>query len=122
MYQLREVTLTNNSRERKVLVIEFTDPQKAIIAEFLMSDAHLLQGKVVRDIDTVLSGKRDYLKSTGNRCALEITRETTQITDLFANINEDFTALDSYNISTSKLRGLIVMWLAELAKFKEKNN
>lgn len=116
MYHFREVTIKNGQHEHKVLTIDFSDPKMAIVSEFLISDASLLQAKVLFDIDAVLNGQIDSIEVSGNRCALEIKRKTTLITDLFTDLYDDFVPLASYEMETEQLRKLIVLWLDEKKK------
>lgn len=121
MYQFKEVTLKNASKERKVLVIEFSDPKMAIVGEFLMADAPLIEGEILQKIEAVLAGDKVMVQSTGNRCALEIKADMTIISDLF----EGMDGVDSYptfQIETEILRELIIIWFDRLAAFKKLHN
>lgn len=120
LYQLKEVILKNGTHERKRLVIEFLDPNMAIVGEFLMTDANLLQGQILMEIDKVLSEEEPSITSTGNRCALEIKRHKTVIEDLFAGMDE-VDALPTYEIDTKELKNLILMWREKLEAYNEKN-
>lgn len=117
MYQIKPIILKNATIEKKDLIIQFDDPKMAIVAEFLMADAPLMNGAVLEEMDLVIDGKKDFLASSGNRCKLEISPDRTFIYDLFAGI-EGFDAYLPCEIATSKLRRLIVMWLDELELFK----
>ncbi|MDY0406109.1 hypothetical protein P5G51_012530 [Virgibacillus sp. 179-BFC.A HS] len=120
MYQLKEISLKNGQTERKVLVIEFDDPQMAVIAEFLMADASLLHGEIVSNFDQVLTGQKNHIHTNGNRCGLEIGRKTTHVYDLLEG-----DGIDSYpdkEIDTKTLRDLTVMWLEKLQKFRDREH
>src|SRR5690606_24997333 len=82
VYQIREILLKNGPHERKRIVIEFDDPRMEIVSEFLMTDAPLLGGEVLHEIDRVLVGERERLESSGNRCAVLIQADVTLIEDL----------------------------------------
>lgn len=110
MYQFKEITVAHDQVERQVLIIEFTDPQKRILGEFLMNDASLLNYRVLDQLDRVLSGETEWEESSGNRCSLEISREKTVVEDLFSGMFADFTTLPTYEIDTKKLKDLIIIW------------
>lgn len=120
MYEFREVTMKNGLYKRKTLAIDFENPKMAIVGEFLMTDATLLSGKVIVEIDLVLLGEKEVNVVSGNRCGLEIRSDKTIITDLFDDI-EDTLQYESFTISTIELRELIVMWLEKLLEFQKEN-
>src|SRR5699024_5753273 len=107
MYQIREVILQNKHMERKRLIIEFADPAKAIVGEFLMRDASLLNFSILEDLNKVISKESNYIESSGNRCVLKITPNTTYIEDLYEGLFADFDTLPSYEIDTKELRDLV---------------
>lgn len=106
--------MKNGPHERKSVVIDFTDPQMAIVGEFLMADASLLDYEVLQLIDNVLSGKTPEEHMNGNRCSLTITREKTFIEDLFVDMFDDFNTYPPYDIDTKLLKDLIIMWREEI--------
>ena len=116
MYHFREVVFKNEPTERKALVIEFDDPKMGIVGEFLMTDSSLLNYSVLDDLDKVLSGERDYIESSGNRCALEIKKDKTLMTDLFEGLFDGFDTFPMYEINTQELKDLIVMWKEKVEK------
>ncbi|MEI3614644.1 hypothetical protein [Pseudogracilibacillus sp. SO30301A] len=107
MYQIREILLKNGTHEVKRKVIEFDDSSMQIVGEFLMADAPLLGGEILQEIDSVLTGERDVVKSSGNRCSVSIQADITLLEDLFE-------IYPPYNIDTKKLRDLTEMWLDKL--------
>lgn len=119
MYQFREVVLRNKTIEKKVLVIEFDEADKAIVAEFLMTDASMLKYSVLKTINHVLSGVSEYEKTSGNRYGLVIKRDKTQIEDLFEGLFDDFDTYPSYRVDTAELRDLIIMWRDKLNVFEQ---
>lgn len=120
MYHFREMKLKSSSIEKKVLVIEFTDPKKAIVAEFLMTDASLISYEVLDIIEDVLSGTSNYKTFSGNRCSLEINKDTTQIEDLLTDVFEGFDTYPAYEINTIRLKELIIVWKNENNKYSGK--
>ncbi|MBM7601572.1 hypothetical protein JOC34_004000 [Virgibacillus halotolerans] len=121
MYQIKEIPLKNGAMRRKSLAIYFDDPAMAIVGEFLMADAPIMNAAILNEIDGVLDGETDDATSSGNRCKLEVKSDKTLIYDLF----DEFDGVDAYlpcEIDTRKLRALIVMWLDELAAFKKRMN
>ncbi len=58
MYEIREIVLKNGPVERKRLVIEFHNQDQQIVGEFLMVDANLLEGKIVREIKRLMVGRK----------------------------------------------------------------
>lgn len=119
MYRFKEITLKNGPNEKKVLVIDFEDPKMAIVGEFLMTDAPLLNYSILKDIEHVRSGASNYEESSGNRCALFIRKDTTQIEDLFAGIIDEEDVFSSYEIGTEELSDLVHMWREKKATFQE---
>lgn len=118
MYQIREVILKNEHTERKRLVIEFDDPGQAIVGEFLMADASLLNFSVLEDLNKVLSGQSNYIESSGNRCSLEVRPDQTLIEDLFKDMFTELHPLPAYEINTSELKKLVMMWKEKVEKLK----
>lgn len=119
MYQIREVTLKNKHEERKRLVIEFEDPAQAIVGEFLMTDASLLNYSVLEDLNKVIAKECTNLESSGNRCFLKIKPDKTYLEDLFEGLFTDVDTLPPYEINTKKLRDLVVMWKEKMAELNE---
>lgn len=119
MYQIREVVLKNEQVKRKRLIIEFDDPAKAIVGEFLMADASLLNFSVLDDLNKVLTGKHNYIESSGHRCSLEIRSDQTLIEDLFEDMYENFETLPAYEIDTKELRDLVVSWKEKIEELKK---
>lgn len=117
MYYFREVTLKNGPIEKKRLIIEFDEPNMKIVGEFLMADAPLLRGKILKEIDQVLTGEKREITSNGNRCALTIRSSTTIISDLFVGM-KNVDVYPAYEIETKELRELIVMWFQKLEEFR----
>lgn len=118
MYYFREVTLKNGSSEKRRLIIEFDEPDMKIVAEFLMADAPLLYGKILHEIDQVLTGEKREITSNGNRCALTIRSSTTIISDLLAGM-DNVDVYPAYEIDTIELRELIVTWFKKLEEFRQ---
>lgn len=116
MYQIREVILKNKSMERKRLIIEFEDPAQAIIGEFLMTDASLLNFSILEDLNKVISKESHYIESSGNRCFLKIKPHKTYIEDLYEGMYTDFETLPAYEMDTKELRDLVVMWKKKITK------
>lgn len=122
MYQIREITLSNEQMEKKSLIIEFDDSRMNIVGEFLMTDASLVNFSVLDNIEKVLSGELSQSESSGNRCFLAINKEKTVLSDLFEGMFDGFDTLPSREIETKLLRDLIIMWKDKLASFREKNH
>lgn len=119
MYQIREVILKNEHVKRKRLIIEFDDPARAIVGEFLMADASLLNFSVLDDLNKVLSEKCNYIESSGHRCSLEIRSDQTLIEDLFEDMFDNFETLSPYEIDTKELRDLVVIWKEKIEELKK---
>ena len=112
MYQIKEKILRNGDHERKILTIQFDQPEMAIVGEFLMTDASLLNYQVLDKLEHVLSGKKPIDYFTGNRCYLTIKHERTTIEDLYEGMDE-INTLPSYSVATEKLISLVKMWRTE---------
>lgn len=113
MYDIKEILLKNNTHEKKRLVITFYDETMAIVGEFLMTDAPLMDGEVTRVIETVLQGELAETTFTGQRCHLKITNTETTIEDLYEDI-AGMIPLNAYTIPTETLLELTYMWLGRL--------
>lgn len=100
--------MKNGIHERKKKVIEFDDTNMQIVGEFLMTDAPLLGGEMLKEMNSVLTGQRDEVESSGNRCSVFIQADVTLIEDLFETY-------PPYKIETKKLRDLTEMWLNKLS-------
>lgn len=116
MYHFREETLKNGDKTENILVIDFDDPEMAIIGEYLMADASLLNGEILHDFNQVLAGKKKQMRISGNRCGLEIGQEETLVYDLFEDMGVD--CYPEVRISTRTLQELTVMWLKKLQAFQ----
>lgn len=110
MYRFKEVTLKNKMKEKRILVIEFDKREMEIVAEFLMTDASLLNYEVLDLIKRVLAGSSKGERFSGNRISLRIKKDTTNLTDLFAGMYEGFDTYPAYEIDTVELKRLIEVW------------
>lgn len=115
MYDIKEITLKNSHHEKKRKIITFHDEAMAIVGEFLMTDAPLMDGRIVHVIERVIQGEKDTATFTGQRCQLIIAVDETTMTDLYAEIS-GMTSLASYTINTITLLDLINMWLKRLSE------
>lgn len=118
MYEIKEILLKNNTHEKKRLVITFYDETMAIVGEFLMTDAPLMDGEVTNVIEAVLQGNLAETTFTGQRCQLKITETETIIEDLYEDI-EGMIPLKTYTIPTETLLELTYMWLSRLLSINE---
>lgn len=121
MYQLKIIQLQQGEQKRERLVIEFDDPNMVIVAEFLMADAPLIKGKIATEIAQVLSGESPPIKTSGNRCAVEIKQDVTTISDLFADLDEDVAVLPTAVLETSQVQQLIQEWFHALDDFRKRS-
>lgn len=110
MYAFKEVVLKNDNAEKTILVIEFADPKYAIVGEFLMADASLLDYSILEKLDNVLTGEVETVATSGNRCSLVISQETTLIEDLLEDMFVDFESYEAVKIPTQELKELILVW------------
>lgn len=115
MYDIKEITLKNKQYEKKRKIITFHDEAMTIVGEFLMTDAPLMDGKVLHIIERVIQGKEETATFTGQRCQLMIAKDETTIVDLYAE-RPGMTKLASYTIDTITLLDLIHMWLQRLSE------
>lgn len=118
MYEFRKVSIQNGTHQRTVLAMDFQNPEMAIVSEFLMSDANLLHTQILADIAAVQAGVSSMVEISGNRCALQIKKDTILITDLFEDMFDDADTLAPYEIGTEELKRLIKIYLAEKAKIE----
>lgn len=116
MYTIKEIVLKNKHHKQKRKVIDFHDPEMAIVAEFLMSDASLLNFSILQQIESVLSGKQQTASVNGNRCAVHMTKHQTVIEDLMTDMFDGIQTYETYKIDTATLKELILMWRNELQK------
>lgn len=116
MYEIREVIVKNGDMERSIWVINFKDSKYDILGEFLMTDASMMSYRILLDFEEVLSGVRDQVTVSGNRCSLYITREFTRLEDMFDGLFEDFDTYEAVEVETTFLKDLIEMWKARTEK------
>lgn len=121
MYEIKEITLKNKNTEKKRLIIEFNDPEMAILGEFLMADAGMLDYRVLDQINFVLAGSSTVEKFSGNRTSLTIERTDTKIEDLFESLFDDFNPFEVVEMNTVKLRDLILTWKEKKDVFDREN-
>lgn len=119
MYELKEVILKNNNFEKKRLVINFHEESHAILSEFLMSDASLLSEELTLAFNQLSNGSKKRVTLTGNRCAVVIEEETTEISDLFDEL--DIEGYPTLKISTKQFNEYVSIWHRELIDFNKKN-
>lgn len=119
MYYLKEIELKNKKAQKKRLVIEFDDLNKAILAEFLMSDVTLLNNSILNDIVDVLSGEKIKVELNFNRCGVIITKKEAVLNDLYEDMLGD-DALPEYKLATIELQAIIKSWLYELRMFTKR--
>ena len=119
MYELKEITLKNKGYEKKRLVINFFEAKYAILAEFLMSDAKLLSHELELAFDKVATDRADKVVMSGNRCAVEIKKNETEITDLFEDLNQE--GFQSLVISTESFHEYLNIWQKHLIEFNKIN-
>lgn len=117
MYRIREVVLKHNKHIKKRLVIEFDDPDKALVGEFLMVDAPLDEWAVLDGIDKVLKGEVPEIELSGNRSKIVMTPDKTYVHDLFLS-KGDVPKFPSCELDTEILRELILMWKKEKEKYR----
>ena len=110
MYEIREVIVNNRDEQRSIFVIHFSDSKYDIVGEYLMTDGPMMSYKILEDIESVLNGEQEVAQVSGNRCALQITKELTKIEDLFDGLFDDLDTYPSVEIETSLLKDLIEMW------------
>lgn len=118
MYDIKEIVLQNKQHKKKRLVITFHDEAMAIVGEFLMTDVPLMDGEVVRTINNVLKSGCNRETFTGQRCHLQIAKEETVISDLYADV-DGMIPLQTYTINTVQLLKLINIWLKRLEQHSE---
>lgn len=121
MYEIKEITLKNKNTDKKRLIIEFNDPEMAILGEFLMADAGMLDYRVLDQINFVLAGSSTVEKFSGNRTSLTIERTDTKIEDLFESLFDDFNPFEVVEMNTVKLRDLILTWKEKKDVFDREN-
>lgn len=118
MYEIREIVLKNGPVERKRLVIEFHNQDQQIVGEFLMVDANLLEGKIVREIKRLMVGEKEEVQFSGNRCFVKVRRDKTYFEDLY----EDVAGMKSYppyEMDTNEFYELVNMWFKRQAEFRQ---
>ncbi len=120
MYQIREVVLYRGEDKRKRLVIEFVEPDQAILGEFLMTDAPMFAGGILQEIDAVILGERAKMIGSGNRCGWEIDADQAVINDLFADMGDDVPSMPTCTIETKKLAELVDIWLTKRKEYEGK--
>lgn len=119
MYHIRDVVLKNKTQIKKRPVIEFDDPEKAIIGEFLMVDAPLDDWAILDAIGEVLEGGIPERQMSGNRCKIVMTAEKTYVYDLFSD-KVDVLTFSDCTMETETLQELMMMWKKEVETYRKK--
>lgn len=117
VYTIKTVTLKNADLTKEVPVIDFDDSQKAILAEFLMSDSALLAEEINQAIKEISEGKRREAEWTGNRCTLTMNDSTAVIKDSLAGTYKNTATYPSCEIDVTQLQQLMDMWLEVKKKY-----
>ena len=76
----------------------------------------MFSGKILDNIQTVISGKSELREFAGNSCELIVGRNNSVIR---GNI-EGMEIVPECNINTEELRDLIIRWLDDLNALKKK--
>jgi|SRR5690625_545307 len=113
LYQIKEITLTNGPKERKRSTIIFDDPKMQIVGEFLMTDAPMIQGEILRDMEQVISGEKEAIEVNGNRFFVTMKDDVTKIEDLFTGM-DGVETYPAYTMQTKELKELVEMWLRKI--------
>lgn len=121
MFEITVKTLKHGDRQRKRLMIQFTDPNLEIIAEFLMTDAELLERKILRELEDVLSARQTTAQFSGNRTNIKMNKQITEITDLFFGLDDNMETYQAVEIDTEKFKNIIDEWFSAVDKFNERN-
>lgn len=118
MYEIREIVLKNGPVERKRLVIEFHNQDQQIVGEFLMVDANLLEGKIVREIKRLMVGEKEEVQFSGNRCFVKVRRDKTYFEDLYEGV-AGMKSYPPYEMDTNEFYELVKMWFKRQAEFRQ---
>lgn len=118
MYQIKEVTLQHGKHTRSRLIIEFDEPKYAILSEFLMTDAPMLQRELMKEVKEVLERQRKVVKGSGNRTSWNISEQQAVIEDLFTYMNQTIPSYPTSRIETSKLYDIMFEWFQAQDNFK----
>lgn len=113
-YKIREIELKNNQISRTRTIIEFEDESDAIVAEFLMADAALLNYQVIKDVEAILAGEKEEIQSVGNRTKITIRKSETIIEDTF----DDEYELEAVCLDTKDFQALLKEWF----QMRERHN
>lgn len=118
MYQIKEVTLQHGKHTRSRLIIEFDEPKYAILSEFLMTDAPMLQRELMKEVKEVLERQRKVVKGSGNRTSWNISEQQAVIEDLFTYMDQATPSYPTCTIETSKLYDIMFEWFQAQDNFK----
>src|SRR5690625_393537 len=122
MYHFKEVVLKNKGIQKKRLVIVFDDDDKAMISEFLMSDALMFESELITDVEAVLNGRKSPFTSSGNRCTITVGQRVTTIEDLFADMYDNVPSYEPITIETELLLHTMKDWIEKLTAFEAEND
>jgi len=120
LYKVREIELKNKNQTIKRLIIEFEDSACAILAEYLMVDAPLLNWKVINEMDAVLNERKKETQLSGNRTLITVNNLETKIEDLLAGMVDESDKLPTVVIETDAFHHILINWYETLSKFKKK--
>lgn len=112
-YEIKEIQLRNKDTYRKRLIIEFADKSLNILAEFLMVDAPLLNWRIIKDVEGVLSNKKERIQLAGNRTKITVTKKETIIEDLYEDLSDYENKLQQVTLHTAEFQSILQHWHEE---------
>lgn len=116
-YEIKVIELQNKNETRKRLVIEFNNEKYALLAEYLMIDAPLLNWRILSELEKVLGNKQSKIQLTGNRTTISMTKDHTTIRDALADMMGDTSKLESILMKTDKFKQILVQWYEKYTEF-----
>lgn len=119
MYQIKEIELQHGEYTRKRLIIEFNDNRKAILGEFLMTDAIMFKGELAKEVKEVVEHRRGAVQGSGNRTSWLINEQQAVIEDLFASMEQNIPSYSTCVIETTKLYNIMLAWFQAQENFQE---
>lgn len=121
MYSIKTIQLTHGKRKRTRLFIEFTEEKYEIISELLMSESSLFLNDLLDAIADISQGEKEEAHFSGNRTFVHITKEQTEISDLFIDYKGQLATYEDVKINTKKLQTIIEEWIKAQKEMREKN-
>ena len=102
-HNYKELVLKNGNKTKKKIIVEFADPDFELLGIFFASEFGNFAGEIKRELDDVLTGKKERSEFTGNLCQLIVDGEESVLYDMCAEDGRGKTC----SLNTAELSRLV---------------